>query len=455
MRKTAVRSTVAVVVLGLALAFASSPAASEVRPGDDESGCPAGQDPAGALPCVQFFLGCPTHGMDVALANAAAAGASAQFRITGPGGVQDFTVSPNETIFPNVPIEEDATVQLRIEELTTGQVFLDESRTLDCTDPSATVNDVNCTTGVVPVDLANPGGATGGSPVDFTIDVHLDGESSPSRTLTVQAVDEPTSTNVTVTDDGYVQLRVHATTSNGVGTPTVETVADRSQLVDCNPPTITITAPADDATYRRGQAVTVDYACIDGGSGTALCDGTSPDDSPLDTSTLGEHSFTVNSKDFGEHDTSLTVEYEIVPTVCQGRDVTVDLRLGETPTAGDDVIVGTPGADTIRALGGDDVVCGWGGGDVVEGGGGRDLIRGGNGDDRLTAGPVGGLLAGQQGADRLNGGRNADTLRGGVGPDILRGGAAPDTGDGGPDEDQCYLFPGRDRYVDCEIIALP
>src|SRR5690606_15039016 len=63
--------------------------------------------------------------------------------------------------------------------------------------------------------------------------------------------------------------------------------------------------------------------------------------------------------------------------VCRGRQVTVSLALGEQPTAGDDVILGTPAADGINALGGNDTVCGGGGNDNIDGGAGNDVLDGG------------------------------------------------------------------------------
>ncbi|MEZ5230358.1 MAG: M36 family metallopeptidase [Acidimicrobiales bacterium] len=68
---------------------------------------------------------------------------------------------------------------------------------------------------------------------------------------------------------------------------------------------------------------------------------------------------------------------------CNGLEVTVDLAVGQQPTEGDDVILGSPDADLIEALGGDDVICGGGGDDTVVGGDGNDWIDGGSGDDTI------------------------------------------------------------------------
>jgi len=88
---------------------------------------------------------------------------------------------------------------------------------------------------------------------------------------------------------------------------------------------------------------------------------------------------------------------------CQGQPVTVDMRKGQLPTAGSDVIRGTRGADVIRAGAGDDVVCARKGPDTVRGGKGRDTLDGGAGRD---------LLAGGAGHDSCSGGPGVDTSRG-------------------------------------------
>lgn len=82
------------------------------------------------------------------------------------------------------------------------------------------------------------------------------------------------------------------------------------------------------------------------------------------------------------------------PTFCQGRQVTVDLALGQRPTAGHDVIRGTARGESILGGGGNDVVCAGGGDDVVNGGGGADSLHGGPGRDRC---------AGGRGVDRATG----------------------------------------------------
>lgn len=123
-------------------------------------------------------------------------------------------------------------------------------------------------------------------------------------------------------------------------------------------------------------------------------------------------------------------------TTCGGRTPTVDLALGQIPTAGDDVIIGTPGDDAIVAGAGNDVICGLGGNDRIWGQGGNDVIHGGDGDDKIRGGDGLDTIYGDDGADDLNGGRDNDKVRGGAGADVaVRGGTGDDVvlGDDGDD----------------------
>ncbi|MGQ7848733.1 GDSL-type esterase/lipase family protein [Granulosicoccus sp. 3-233] len=136
---------------------------------------------------------------------------------------------------------------------------------------------------------------------------------------------------------------------------------------------------------------------------------------------------------------------------CNGKPVTVYLANGDSPTAGDDVILGTAGNDTINALGGNDTICAlagndtidagngndWvdasAGNDVVDGGDGNDYIIGGSGNDELSGGEGDDELLGHSGDDQLVGENGADVLKGGDGVDLILGGPGNDniiTGNG-------------------------
>ncbi|HEB51682.1 MAG TPA: calcium-binding protein, partial [bacterium] len=102
------------------------------------------------------------------------------------------------------------------------------------------------------------------------------------------------------------------------------------------------------------------------------------------------------------------------------------------PTAGDDVLYGTPAADSLDAGAGDDVVLGLDGDDLLAGGAGGDVLEGGPGDDDLDGGPGNDVLRGGQGNDTLAGG--------GGGRDVLYGGRGGDT----------YLYQPGDGEVTIE-----
>lgn len=85
---------------------------------------------------------------------------------------------------------------------------------------------------------------------------------------------------------------------------------------------------------------------------------------------------------------------------CQGRVVTVQLALGQLPTARNDVIAGTGRGDRIDGGRGHDVICGGGGRDRLSGGAGRDRLSGGAGRDLLVGGAASDTCAGGAGRDR-------------------------------------------------------
>ena len=68
-------------------------------------------------------------------------------------------------------------------------------------------------------------------------------------------------------------------------------------MVDRKAPTISIDGPVDGAVFHQGDSALADFSCSDGGSGVATCVGDVADGSPIDTSSLGVHSFTVTSTD--------------------------------------------------------------------------------------------------------------------------------------------------------------
>ncbi len=172
-----------------------------------------------------------------------------------------------------------------------------------------------------------------------------------------------------------------------------------------------------------------------------------------------------------------------VPTneLCEGQGVTVSLALGQQPTEGSDVILGTNNAESINGGGGNDVICGGNGNDVINGGLGDDLVNGGSGTDTVSyaglTGPItlnlgtagaqntgagndalvsvenavgsaqNDALTGSGGANAIDGGGGADTLNGGGAADTLVGGSGNDIMAGGPGTDTASYTGIKNRVV--------
>lgn len=81
---------------------------------------------------------------------------------------------------------------------------------------------------------------------------------------------------------------------------------------DATAPDIAITTPADGATYTLNQSVTADYSCTDSESGVASCAGPVADGDAIDTSTVGSHTFTVNTADNAGNTGSASATYTVV-----------------------------------------------------------------------------------------------------------------------------------------------
>ena len=84
--------------------------------------------------------------------------------------------------------------------------------------------------------------------------------------------------------------------------------------VDAVKPTVTITAPADGAQIRLDKVTTAKYKCVDRESGLDTCVGTVANGANLDTSTVGDHTFTVTATDVAGNVTTQTVHYQVVYT---------------------------------------------------------------------------------------------------------------------------------------------
>ncbi len=112
------------------------------------------------------------------------------------------------------------------------------------------------------------------------------------------------------------------------------------EAIDTLPPVITVTAPTNGAVYTVGQTVDAAYSCTDVASyGIATCTGTVASGSPIDTSTVGMHTFVVNATDLRGTPASQYVSYYVqaapVTTVIGPTDAgTVPLASGSSCSFG-------------------------------------------------------------------------------------------------------------------------
>jgi len=84
-------------------------------------------------------------------------------------------------------------------------------------------------------------------------------------------------------------------------------------VTDTTPPTVIITTPADGASYTKAQVVAASYSCQDeaGGSGVASCAGPVASGGPIDTATIGGHSFAVTGVDNASNSATATNSYNV------------------------------------------------------------------------------------------------------------------------------------------------
>jgi hypothetical protein len=98
------------------------------------------------------------------------------------------------------------------------------------------------------------------------------------------------------------------TARDNAGNETVVTHTVR--VVDPSPPVIDLRAPLDGAVYLLGEQVLADYGCSD--DALATCAGDVPDGEPLDTSSVGHHTFTVEASDDSGNTASESAGYRVI-----------------------------------------------------------------------------------------------------------------------------------------------
>jgi dipeptidyl aminopeptidase/acylaminoacyl peptidase len=107
------------------------------------------------------------------------------------------------------------------------------------------------------------------------------------------------------------------------------------QPLDIVAPSIALSSPVQDATYRRGQLIRADYVCLEptlGGSGVSSCTGDVASGAAIDTSTTGPKALTVRTRDAAGNERTITRTYtvgEAVPGDNTGPSIAIT-----TPAAG-------------------------------------------------------------------------------------------------------------------------
>jgi flagellar motor protein MotB len=111
---------------------------------------------------------------------------------------------------------------------------------------------------------------------------------------------------------------VTATYAGNAPTVNGQTVSATARFTVLGPPSATVTTPSEHATYTLGEAVPSAYVCSDSTdapglvAGSAGCSATTGDGAPIDTSTLGAHTFTVTATSQDGQRTTRSVPYTVV-----------------------------------------------------------------------------------------------------------------------------------------------
>ena len=165
------------------------------------------------------------------------------------------------------------------------------------------------------VTLTSTGGTSGVAATFYTV------QGGPAQTYTGPFA---------LPDGGSVVVTYWATDNAGNVEPTHTSATYK---VDTVSPSVALTTPADGAIYRQGATVPADYSCADGTSGVASCAGTTADGGPLDTSTLGWHTFAVAAADAaGNAAAPVSHGYYVAPTSTSKPQSWGKVKLGPATT---------------------------------------------------------------------------------------------------------------------------
>ncbi len=122
-----------------------------------------------------------------------------------------------------------------------------------------------------------------------------------------------------VSDPGNSTTQLFATVPPGAGSVNVQALKLAGESTNgpadafTYAPTESISSPAPGGAYTQGQALSASYSCSSSTAGLPTCTGSQPNGAAIDTSALGQHSFSVTATDGNSFQTTSTSTYTIVP----------------------------------------------------------------------------------------------------------------------------------------------
>jgi hypothetical protein len=167
---------------------------------------------------------------------------------------------------------------------------------IDMTPPETTVS-ISGTQGNNGWFISNVG-------VILTATDSVDGVASVTYSLDGRTLISPSETvRIAVAGDGIHTLTYYATDNTG----NVESQRTQQIKIDTTPPTITSTQ--NGVSFMLAQSVTPSFTYQDATSGVATCSGSV---SALDTSSIGQHSYTITATDVAGNSATIAVSYNVV-----------------------------------------------------------------------------------------------------------------------------------------------
>jgi hypothetical protein len=147
---------------------------------------------------------------------------------------------------------------------------------------------------------------------------------------------------------GVHTLTVTATDADGLSASASATYTITSSVTLAPP--VSIEAPAQGGSYRLGQVVGARYSCLALTSGPALksCIGTVPAGHPINTRTLGTHTFSVSATNDQGTSTTETVSYAVIST--SNRFAVTGVRAGRSGVARVRLRLPGPGSVKVAAI---------------------------------------------------------------------------------------------------------